>query len=99
ILLLGGEGLDDSGQGGAVKPLELFSSGFWKAIQPPSAAPAREHQAAAVDLRTGFALMAGGQSGADAAGPTVFDTAAYYDPQSGSVKTVSTRLSAGPITD
>src|SRR5207237_6430460 len=76
-----------------------FASGLWRTVQPTPATPAREHQAAAVDPRTGYALMAGGQSGPDARGPTVFDSASYYDPASGSVRDVGTRLAVGALTD
>jgi hypothetical protein len=100
VLVLGGEGLDGtSSEGGPIKALELFSSGLWKTIQPAATSPAREHQAAAVDARTGYVLMAGGQSAPDARGPSVFDTAAYYNPQTGAVTDVGTHLSIGPITD
>lgn len=100
VLVLGGEGLDEAATAaGPIKAMELFASGLWRTVQPGAISPAREHQAAAVDLRTGYALMVGGQSGPDSRGPTVFDTASFYDPQSGAVREVGTHLSPGPITD
>jgi hypothetical protein len=99
VLLLGGEGPDASGAGGPVKPLELFDSGAFSTIQPANSSPAREHQAAALDVRTGFALMAGGQSGPDfSSTPTVLASAAYYDPQTGAVRDSATVLPK-PLTD
>ena len=100
ILVLGGEGFDDSGAAaGPIKELELFASGLWRTVQPAPATPAREHQAAAVDLRTGYALVVGGQSGPDSRGPAVFDTASYYDPMTGAVRDVATHLGGGAVTD
>ena len=99
VLLLGGEGPAPSGGGAPVKPLELYSSSGWSTIQPSSSSQAREHQAAAVDARTGYALLAGGQSGPDSGqAPTVLTSLSYYDPQSGAVKDSATLLPK-PLTD
>ncbi len=99
VLLLGGEGPLQSGGGGPVKSLELFTGSDWTTIDPASTSPAREHQAAAVDLRTGYALLVGGQTGPDAGqAPTVLASLSYYDPQNGAVKDSLTQL-ARPLTD
>ena len=102
VLLAGGEG--PSGQAGngpvtAIKPFELWLGGVWSTVVPPAASPSREHQAAAVDLKTGFALLVGGQNGPDATGVPVYDTATYYQPSGNAVKDVAERLRAGPLTD
>lgn len=103
ILLAGGEGpIDASGSGTAapIKPFELFSGGLWSTVQLPAQTAAREHQAAAVDLKTGDALIVGGQSGSDAAnGVSFFSDAAYFEPRSGAVHAISSPLRAGPLTD
>jgi len=103
VLIAGGEGpLNASGSGpvSAVKLFELFSGGAFTALQPAATSPAREHQAAAVDLKTGSAVFVGGQSGSDAApGVTVYDTATWFEPRSGQIHDAALHLRAGSVTD
>jgi Galactose oxidase, central domain len=81
VLLIGGEGPTDTGPE-PVRQLELFSRGSWTIIQPPTASPAREHHSAVIDLKTGFAVFAGGLTGPDTTPltSTVLDSVSYYDP-------------------
>lgn len=102
VLLAGGEGPsgdDGNGTVTAIRSLELWLGGAWSMVVPPRASPSREHQAAAVDLRTGFAVLAGGQSGPDTSGVSVYDTATYYQPSSNTVTEVAQKLRVGPLTD
>ncbi len=102
VLLAGGEGTQGNNPDGlaiALRPFELYLNGVWTQVVPPSASPAREHQAAAVDLKTGSVLLAGGQSGPDSASPSVLDTATVFSPSSGAVTDVAQHLRAGPLTD
>ena len=100
ILLAGGEGPPDAAgvnKAVAVRPFELFANGLWTELLPASAA--RTHAAAAVDLKTGSALLAGGQSGPDVPGVSVYPTVTYFDPATNSVQDAALPLRAGPLTD
>ena len=95
ILLGGGEGPSDaSGGPSAVRPYELFSGGVWQILQPGTTSPSREHHAAVVDLKTGFAVFAGGLNGPDTApvSATVLDSVSYFDPRKGTVLDVDEPL-------
>ena len=100
ILLVGGEGPADAAgvtRATAVKPFELFANGTWTELLPTG--PARTHAAAAVDLRTGSALVAGGQSGPDVPGVSVYRTVSYFDPATNTIHDAAAPLTAGPLTD
>ena len=100
ILLAGGEGPSDAAgvnKATAVKPFELFANGVWTELTPASSA--RTHAATAVDLTTGSALVAGGQSGPDVPGVSVYPTVTYFDPATNAVKDAAMPLRAGPLTD
>ena len=103
ILLAGGEGpADASGSGplSGVRPFELFSGGVWTTVQPPPDSPAREHQAGAVDLKTGNAVFIGGQSGSDTASSnTIYDTVTWFEPRTSLIHEAALHLRAGPLTD
>lgn len=90
VFLAGGEGPSDpaTGQGAtvALKPMELFLNGLWSAVPPGAATPARTHQSAAVDVKTGFVVMAGGLAGPDVPGALALDEVSWFDPQQGLVK-------------
>src|SRR5207248_8536807 len=71
VLLAGGEGPSEANGTGpvtATRPLELLIGSAWTALSPPLTSPSRAHVAAAVDLRTGAAVLAGGQAGPDKPG-------------------------------
>ena len=102
VLLAGGEGTQGNNPDGAaiaLRPFELYLDGAWSQVLPPAASPAREHQAAAVDLKTGSVLLAGGQGGPDSTSPGALDTASVFSPGSGAITDVTQRLRAGPLTD
>ena len=96
VLLGGGEGPSDAAGGpGAVRPYELFSDGVWQApLLPGTTSPSREHHAAVVDLKTGFAVFAGGLNGPDTTpvSATVLDSVSYFDPRKGTVLDVDEPL-------
>ena len=96
VLLAGGEGpTPEASVSAPVRPLELFFRGAWQLIQPLASSPAREHHAAVVDLKTGFAVLAGGLNGPDPTlipSATVLDTVSYYDPQRNTVVEVDEPL-------
>ena len=100
ILLIGGEGQGAGSSATAVRPLDLFENGAWMSPALPALpeSPAREHAAAAVDLKTGDVVIAGGQSGPDGSGPTVFDSVSWFDPQQQIVHDAGARL-VGRLTD
>ena len=97
VLLAGGESDSQSGVA-PVRTFELFFNGAWQLIQPPQPLkPPREHQAAVVDLKTGFAVLAGGLDGPDTTvipTATVLDSVSYYDPQRNLVVDVEVPLAA-----
>lgn len=102
VLLAGGEGPQDATANpaaGAIRPLELFMNGAWSIVTPPVVSPAREHQATAVDLKTGYVVLAGGQGTPDSSGVQPYDTVSFFDPSSGAVRDVAQRLHSGPLTD
>ena len=100
ILLAGGEGPTDSaGSVGAIKPFELFAKGIWTELTPTGTTPSRAHAASAVDLKTGAALVIGGQAGPDKPGVSVFNTVTYFDPATNSLKDAAMPLRAGLLTD
>src|SRR5205807_1181884 len=78
---------------------ELLIGSAWTAVSPPSTSPSRAHVAAAVDLRTGAAVLAGGQAGPDKPGVTVYDNATWFDPAADAVHDVALPLRAGRLTD
>jgi hypothetical protein len=81
ILVGGGEGPSDAnGSPTPVRPYELFSSGTWQILQPGTTSPSREHHAAVVDLKKGFAVFAGGLTGPDTPPlPSALDVVSYFD--------------------
>ena len=101
VLLAGGESDSQTGVG-PVRPFELFTNGAWQPIPPAQPLlPAREHQAAVVDLKTGFAVLAGGLDGPDTTAvptATVLASVSYYDPQRNAVVDVEEPL-AVPLFD
>lgn len=102
VLLAGGEGTQNNNPDGlavALRGFEMYLNGAWTQVVPPASSPAREHQAAAVDLKTGSVLLAGGQTGPDSGTPTMLDTATFFAPSSGAVADVAQKLRAGPLTD
>ena len=102
VLLAGGEGTQNNNPDGlaiALRGFELYLNGAWSQVLAPASSPAREHQAAAVDLRTGSVVLAGGQSGPDSSNPAVLDTATVFAPSTGAVTDVAQHLRAGPLTD
>ncbi|MBS2021148.1 MAG: hypothetical protein JST92_01970 [Deltaproteobacteria bacterium] len=102
VIIAGGEGPSDpvSGSGNtvAIKPLELFNTNVWQQITPPGTSPTRTHQSAAVDLRKGFVVIAGGLSGPDVPGAVALDGVSWFDPQQTIVKDSSQPLAA-PLAD
>ncbi len=102
MLLAGGEGpTEASGTGPvtAIKPFELLLGSTWTELTPPLSIPSRAHVAAAVDLRTGAAVLAGGQAGPDRPGVTVYDTLTWFDPAAAAVNEASQPLRKGQLTD
>lgn len=100
ILLAGGEGPQDAaGTVGAVGSFELFANGIWTQYTPASGSPARAHAATAVDLKTGAAVIAGGQAGPDKSGVNVYASVTYFDPATNTLKDATTPLRVGPLTD
>lgn len=100
ILLAGGEGPTDSaGNVAAIKPFELFAHDTWTELTPAGASPSRAHAAAAVDLKTGSAVIAGGQAGPDKPGVTVYNTVTFFDPATNSLKDAAMPLRVGQLTD
>jgi hypothetical protein len=101
VLLAGGEGPANAtgdGQVVAIKPFELFATnGAWADVSSNSTA--RAHFAAGVDLKTGNAILAGGQAGRDVAGVQVYDSVTYFNPADGSVHDVTQKLRGGPLAD
>lgn len=101
VLLAGGEGPANAagdGQVVAIKPFELFENQTWSAVSNQSTL-ARAHLASGVDLKTGNAVLAGGQAGRDVAGVQVYDTVTYFNPQDSSVHEVIQHLRFGPLAD
>src|SRR5205807_9346391 len=101
VLLAGGEGpTDTSGNKAvAIKPMELLVGSAWTQVEVPATTPARDHVAAAVDLRTGAAVLAGGQSGPDSSGVAVYDTVSWFDPATGAIHDAAEPLRSGALTD
>jgi galactose oxidase-like protein len=100
ILLAGGEGPADAAgvtRAAAVRPFDLFAKGLWTELTPTG--PARAHPATAVDLKTGSAVIAGGQAGPDVPGVSVYDTVTYFDPATNASKDAALTLRVGPLTD
>jgi hypothetical protein len=62
----------------AIQAFEVWSGAAWTQVSG-GASPAREHHASAVDLKKGYAVLAGGQAGPDKVGVQVYDTASYFD--------------------
>jgi hypothetical protein len=95
ILLGGGEGPSDATGGpSAVRPYELFSGGVWQILQPGTTSPSREHHAAVVDLKKGYAVFAGGLNNPDTTpvSATVLDSVSYFDFEKGIVVDVDEPL-------
>src|SRR5262249_11690910 len=86
-----------TGKVAAIRPFELFAKGMWTELNPSG--PSRAHAASAVDLKTGAALIVGGQAGPDTPGGTVYDSVTYFDPATNTVKDASMPLRKGQITD
>ena len=102
VLLAGGEGPtapDGTGAVTAIKPLEILVGSAWSEWTPPVTSPSRDHVAAAVDLRTGAAVLAGGQAGPDKPGVSVYGTVSWFDPVKGSLQDAAAPLRAGLLTD
>ncbi|HUJ26702.1 MAG TPA: kelch repeat-containing protein, partial [Myxococcales bacterium] len=102
VLLAGGEGpTDPNGTGAvtAIKPLEILVGSDWSQWTPEVSSPSRDHVAAAVDLRTGAAVLAGGQAGPDKPGVSVYGTLSWFDPVKGSLQDAAAPLRAGLLTD
>src|SRR5207302_2852833 len=99
ILLAGGEGPSESGAGkvAAIRPFELFAKGIWTELNPSG--PSRAHAASAVDLKTGAALIIGGQAGPDTPGVTVYDSVTWFDPAKNQLQDSSMPLRGGQLTD
>jgi hypothetical protein len=102
VLIAGGEGPLDpiTGQGStiALRSMELFAQGLWKAIALPAAFSARTHQSAAVDLKTGFVVIAGGLSGPDVPGATALSAVTWFDPRQNAAEDAAQGLAA-PLSD
>src|SRR5213075_3072453 len=73
--------------------------GAWTELSPAGTTQSRAHAASAVDLKTGAALLIGGQAGPDKPGVQVFNTVTYFDPATNSVKDAAMPLRVGPLTD
>ncbi len=82
----------------AVAPFELFANGNWIEVQPGSN-PARTQAAAAVDLRTGAAVFAGGQAGPDHPGVTRYSSVSWFDPATNILRESALPLRVGPLSD
>jgi hypothetical protein len=101
ILLAGGEGPPDAAGTGAVVAVgsfELFANGSWTQFAPGGGSPARTRAAAAVDLKTGAAVIAGGQAGPKS-GASVYQSVTYFDPATNSLKDAALPLRVGPLSD
>jgi hypothetical protein len=97
VLVAGGQGPVNNTPT-AIPTWEVFANGSWTQASA-GASPAREHQASAVDLRKGYALLAGGEAGPERAGVQVYSSASYYDPASSAVREVARPLRYGPLAD
>jgi Galactose oxidase, central domain len=94
VLLGGGEGPGGSGAA-AVRPFELFAGGGWQPLQPASTSASREHQMAVVDVKTGYAVFAGGLPGpATTPLPSALDSVTYFDFSKGALIDVDEPLAA-----
>ncbi len=96
VLLMGGEGPSGSSIG-PVGPFETYAQGSF--VNAGSPMIARERAAMALDVKTGYAVMAGGANGPDtAASVTAYSAVSYFNPAQDSIIEVEEPLGQ-PLAD
>ena len=96
VLLMGGEGPSDSSIG-PVGPFETYGQGAF--VNAGSPMIPRERAAMALDVKTGYAVMAGGANGPDTApSVTAYSAISYFNPAQDSIIEVDEPL-AQPLAD